>query len=215
MRQGPPSSIVDRSAVISRHCPSLGSSVTVCFLLSFSWKASAIQKYTFFRERLIFSKFRLKESIVIVSSRGWREGKKTTFCPLGFLRSDVVFFPSLHPLLDTTIFFRSLLAWEDVSRISRRPCGLTCMSMRRSLVSRACGWFNNAVVRAWIGKSLPLPWLFSRQTKPRKRWDGLDLTRKRERVCERESHSTCVMPDERLRQNLRKQTKNEVALAEG
>ena len=54
-------------------------------------------------------KFRLKESIVIVSSRGWREGKKTTFRPLGFLSSDlrkpsgrnVVFFPSLHPLLDT------------------------------------------------------------------------------------------------------------------
>ena len=44
-----------------------------------------------------------------LSSRGWREGKKTTFRPLGFLRSDlrkpsgrnVVFFPSLHPLLDT------------------------------------------------------------------------------------------------------------------
>ena len=48
---------------------------------------------------------------MIVSSRGWREGKKTTFRPLGFLRSDlrkpsgrnVVFFPSLHPLLDTII----------------------------------------------------------------------------------------------------------------
>ena len=39
--------------------------------------------------------------LVTVSSRGWREGKKTTFRPLGFLRSDQVFFPSLHPLLDT------------------------------------------------------------------------------------------------------------------
>ena len=36
-----------------------------------------------------FLEFRLKESIVIVSSRGWREGKKTTFRPLGFLRSEL------------------------------------------------------------------------------------------------------------------------------
>ena len=84
--------------------------------------------------------------------------------------------------------------------------------MRRSSVRWACGWFNNAEVRAWIGQSFSLPWLFSRQTKPKEmlRQPESDLE-EGECVWERETVSTCGTPVERLRQSLCKQTKNKVA----
>ena len=87
-----------------------------------------------------------------------------------------------HPWVD--LFSRKANIFEVVSWISRRLCGLTCMTMRRSSmrwssmhVSWACGWFNNAVVRVWIERSLSLPWLFSRQAKLKEtsRLPGSDL----------------------------------------
>ena len=167
MRQGPPPSIVNRSAdrwSAVTHCPSLASSVLFAFFL-FSLLTEGVsypRSIPLFRERLIFSKF----------------------------------------------FF----AWENFSRISRSLWGLPCMSMRRSSVSWACCWFNNAVVRAWIRESLSLPWLFSRQTKLKEtqRRPGSDLEEE-ESVCvrgrERGSRSISVTPGERLRQSIRKQTK--------
>ena len=85
---------------------------------------------------------------------------------------------------EVDLFLRKAKIFEGFSWISRRLCGLTCMTNRRSSmrwssvhVSWACGWFNNAVVRAWIGQSLSLPWLFSRQTKLKEtsRLPGSDL----------------------------------------